>query len=156
MPRIIDFDDALDSFRRFLREEGHSTNILWVFREDIWKQPPARVVLTLPSQKKNLALSRKVFEEGRGKGLVEIHAIASVGDEVAATVWFPKFTGEEVQGWSGGLKLSIARPLPEGEVVGHLRWSWFRLRPQFRHYQRVETSVGTKTWAAREAETIQD
>jgi len=37
----------------------------------------------------------KVFAEGRNKGLVEVHAIARIEDKVAATVWFPKFAGEE-------------------------------------------------------------
>ena len=65
-------------------------------------------MLRFPSQIRNLALAEKVFAEGREKGLVDIHAIASVDDKVAATVWFPKFIGEKIQGWNSGMKLSIA------------------------------------------------
>ena len=150
MNDIPDFDVALSSFRRFLAEQSHPANIFWVFREDIWKRSPTNVVLKFPSQGRNLALARTVFEEGRRKGLVEIHAIATVKDQVAATVWFPKFAYEEIQGWDNGMKLSIASPLPSAQIVSQLRWLSFRLKSQFRNYQRVEPWVGTKAWAAAE------
>ena len=87
---IPDFEDAVAFFRHFLTKEGLPSTILWVFREDIWKRSPIDVVLRSPSQIKNLELAKKVFAEGRKKGLVDVHAIASVDDKVAATVWFPK------------------------------------------------------------------
>jgi len=46
------------------------------------------------------------------------------------------------------MKLSIAEPLPSPETVGGFRWLLFRLKPQFRHYQRFDVWVGTKAWAA--------
>ena len=149
MNDIPDFEDVVASFEHFLTEQGHPSKILWVFREDVWKRSPIDVVLRFPSQIKNLALAKKVFGEGRKKGLVEIRAIASVDDKVATTVWFPKFPAEEIQGWNHGMKLSIADPLPAAKFVGRLRWFCFRLQPKFRHYQRWEVGVGTKAWAAR-------
>jgi len=148
MHDIPEFEDAVASFRHFLAEQGHPSTIFWVFREDIWRRSPIDVVLRFPSQIRNLALAKKVFAEGREKGLVDIHAIASVDDKVAATVWFPKFTDEEIQGWNSVMKLSIADPLPSAKSVGRLRWLCFRLQPKFRHYQRCESGVGTKAWAA--------
>jgi len=148
MNDIPEFEDAVASFRHFLAEQGHPSTIFWVFREDIWRRSHIDVVLRFPSQIRNLALAKKVFAEGREKGLVDIHAIASVDDKVAATVWFPKFTDEEIQGWNSGMKLSIADPLPSAKSVGRLRWLCFRLQPKFRHYQRCESGVGTKAWAA--------
>jgi hypothetical protein len=153
MNDIPDFENALESFRRFLAEQGHPTNVFWVFREDIWKRSPTSVVLRFPSQIKNLGLAKKVFEEGREKGLVEVRAIATVGDKVAATVWFPRFKEEEIQGWECGMKLSIVEPLPSAEIVGELRWLLFSLKPQFRHYQRFELWVGTKAWATTQRST---
>jgi hypothetical protein len=148
MNEIPDFEDAVASFKHFLTEQGQPSKILWVFREDIWKQSPTDVVLRIPSQIKNLALAKKIFAEGRKKGLVDVQAIASVDYKVATTVWFPKFSAEELQGWNRGMKLSIAEPLPRAKSVGRLRWLCFRLQPNFRHYQRSELSVGTKAWAA--------
>lgn len=148
MNDIPDFGDAVASFRLFLAEQGHPDKILWVFREDIWKRSPGDVVLRFPPPIKNLALAKKVFEEGRRKGLVDVHAIAVVDDRVAATVWFPKFSDEEIQGWNAGMKLSIAEPLPRARSVGGFMWLYFRLQPKFRYYQRCEFGVGTKAWAA--------
>ena len=151
MNDIPDFEDAVASFRHLLAEEGLPSTIFWVFREDIWKRSPIDVALRFPSQIRSLALAKKVFAEGRKKGLVDIHAIASIDDKVAATVWFPKFTGEEIQGWNRGMKLSIADPLPNAKSVGRLTWLCFRLQPKFRHYQRCELRVGTKAWAAAQS-----
>ncbi len=148
MNEIPNFENALESFRRLLAEQGHPTNVFWVFREDIWKRSPHHLAVRFPSQTKNLGLAKKVFEEGRQKGLVDMHAIATVGERVAATIWFPKFREEEIQGWDYGMKLSIANPLPSAEMVGQLRWLLLSLKPQFRHYQRCELWVGTKAWAA--------
>jgi hypothetical protein len=148
MNDIPDFEEARESFRRFLVECGHPANIFWVFREDIWKRSRTDVVLRFPEQTINQVLARKVFDDGRTKGLIDIHAIATVGDKVAATVWFPKFADEEIQGWDRGMKLSIAEPLPLAQITGPLRWLCFSLLPQFRRYQRCELWVGTKVWAA--------
>jgi hypothetical protein len=150
MNEIPAFEDALESFRRFLSESGKPTNICWVFREDIWKRSPTDVAVRLPSQTKNLVLAKKVFEEGREKGLVEVRAIATMHNRVAVTIWFPKFSGEEIQGWDRGMKLSIAEPLPRANIVRSIQWLLFRLRPPFGHYQRFELWVGTKPWAAAE------
>ena len=151
MNDIADFEAAVASFREFLAEEGRLSKIVWVFREDIWKRSD-HVVFRSSSQIKNAALAKKVFEEGRRKGLVNIHAIATVNDQVLATVWFPKFAGEEAQGWSRGMKLSIAHPLPLAKSVGRLRWLYCRLQPEFRHYQRFELCVGTRAWARETTE----
>src|ERR1700730_5406636 len=110
------FENAVVSFERFLEENGHPTNVFWVFRDDVWKRPND-VLINYHSASKNLVLAKKVFDGGREKGLVEVHAVATVGDKVAATVWFPKFADEQVQGWDCGMKLSISQPLPRATIV---------------------------------------
>ena len=147
MSDIPGFEEAIGSFRNFLAEQGHSTDIFWVFREDIWKRSAKGIVLRFPSQTKNLALAKKVFQEGRKRGVVNVHAVAAVNNKVAATVWFPKFADEEIQGWNQGMKLSIAEPLPTAEMVGQFRWLMFRFNLQFRHYQQFDSWIGTKAWA---------
>jgi hypothetical protein len=151
MDEIPNFDDAIAAFQQFLQEHGHPSKILWVFREDIWKRSSSDVLIRFPSQIKNLALTKKVFEEGRKKGLVDVHAIATIDERVAATVWFPKFIEEEIQGWNRGMKLSLAEPFPRAKAVGKLNWLWLRLQPNFRHYQRLELWIGTKAWAAAQS-----
>jgi len=147
MNDIPGFEEAVASFCRFLADQGHPTHVFWVFREDIWKRSPTGVVLRFPSPTKNLPLAKKAFHEGRNKGLVDLHAIATVGNKVAATVWFPKFGDEEIQGWNQGMKLSIAEPLPTAEMVGQFRWLMLRFKLQFRHNQQLDSWIGTKAWA---------
>ena len=90
MNDIPDFEDALSSFRKFLTDNGHPGKIVWIFRDDLWKRSLTDVFVRVPSQPENFALAKKVFNECRKKGLVDVHAIAIAGDAVAATVWFPE------------------------------------------------------------------
>lgn len=155
MNDIPGFEEAVALFRSFLAEQGHPTDIFWVFREDIWKRSATGVVLRFPSQTKNLALAKKAFQEGRKRGIVNVHAVATVGYKVAATVWFPKFV-EEIQGWNRGMKLSIAEPLPTAEMVGQFKWLMFRFKLQFRHYQQLDSWIGTKAWATAQRDARVD
>lgn len=141
------FQDTVASFKNFLKESGHPTNLVWVFRDDIWKRPETVLVKYPPSPTNNL-LAQKVYNEGCEKGLINMNAIAAMDDEVVATVWFPKFAGEEVQGWATGIKLSINQPLPRATLIKPSRWWFMRFRPQFREYQQIEWTIGTRQWAA--------
>jgi hypothetical protein len=142
------FEDAVASFRHFLDENGHPTDLFWVFRDDVWKRSPTDVLLKYPVSRDNILLAQKVFDEGRERGLLDVHAVATAAGKVAATVWFPKFPSEEVQGWDRGMKLSLAEPLPRAKTIGALRWRLFGFLPGFRDYQKADIFLGTKTWAA--------
>src|SRR4051812_4963897 len=122
MSEIPEFQVAISDFRQFLIREGHADKLVWVFRDDLWFRGPDEVLMRYPLPAGNAPLAEKVYDEGRERGLVEIKAVATSRDCVVATVWFPKFAEEEVQGWSQGLKLVIRQPLPEARIVGRLRW----------------------------------
>ena len=138
------FPDAVTSFQNFLKENNHPTDVFWVFRDDLWKRSLTEVLVKYPPSSENLDLAQKVFREGCERGLVDIHAVAIAANRVAATVWFPKFEKEQVQGWDCGMKLSIAQPLLRATIVNPFRWWFFRFAPRFRHYQSFEWTVGTK------------
>lgn len=148
MSEIPDFQEAISNFRRFLVEQGHSAELVWVFRDDLWLRSPTQVWMRYPPPAENYSLAEKVYNEGRERGLVEIVAVATANDRAATTVWFPKFPEEEVQGWSQGLKLSIRQPLPAAKVVGGLRWRAVGYLSGYRWYQRVESSIRSRRWAA--------
>ncbi|HXD32629.1 MAG TPA: hypothetical protein VN643_16020 [Pyrinomonadaceae bacterium] len=147
------FEDAVVSFQRFLNENDHPADIFWVFRDDVWKRSATDVLIKYPVSDANRLLAKKVFEEGRKRGLVEIQAVATAGDKVAATVWFPKFPGEEVQGWDCGMKLSIAEPLLRAKTIGALGWWTLSLLPGSRRYQIADTFIATRNWAAAASPT---
>ena len=148
MNDIPDFSKALEQFRRFLTENDHPTEIIWVFRDDVWKRSPTEIFVRCPSDQGNLALVKKVFDEGRERGLVDMHAVAITRDKIAATVWFPKYPDQEVQGWDRGMKLSISQPLLRAKTFGPWCWSGFSFLPRFRRYQKTDFVIGTKAWAA--------
>ena len=145
---IPDFEEAVSSLRQFLMENGHPAKIVWIFRDDLWKRSVSEVFVRVPSQPKNLALAKKVFNEGRTKGLVDVHAVAIAGDAAAATVWFPRTSDDEIQGWDRGMKLTISRPLLRAKTFGSFRWWLFSFLGGFRHYQAHEFTIGTRNWAA--------
>jgi hypothetical protein len=72
----------------------------------------------------------------------------TAAQKVAATVWFPKYENEEIQGWDQGMKLTIYDPLPDAKLVGRLRWRLLRFDPGFQRYRKMEFCIGTKDWAS--------
>ena len=148
MSEIPEFQVAISNFRRFLFDQGHSSELFWVFRDDLWFRGPSHVLVRWPPPTENKLLAEKVYDEGRERGIVEITAVATASGQVAATVWFPKFPEEEVQGWSQRLKLSIRQPLPAAKVVSSLMWRVVRYLSGYRWYQRNECFIGSRRWAA--------
>lgn len=147
MNDIPDFETALGDFRRFLAVQGHPDKLCWVFSDDLWTRGPADVLLRFPPPRANLVLAKKVYDEGRERGLIQMLAVATACDHVAATVWYPKHPEEEVQGWSQGLRLSISQPLPPAKLVNRVAWLFVRLTPEYRRYQRSTFSIGSRRWA---------
>jgi len=147
MNDIPHFAEAFEQFRQFLARSGHSDQVFWVFRDDVLQVSPGDLRVKYPPSAENAALAQKVFAEGRARGLIEITAIANAGKKVAATVWFPKYPNEEVQGWTVGMKLTISEPLPSAKVVGRLRWCFFTFLPHYRRFQDEAFFIGTRKWA---------
>jgi hypothetical protein len=145
---LPDWQDAVFRLQTFLQSQGHPTLVHWVFREDLWARSPTRVFVRWPVPVRNAVLAQGVFEAGREKGLIGITALGEFDDSVVATVWYPKFPDEEVQGWDQNLKLSIRDPLARATAVPHLLWSALQRTPWYRRYQDHAVLIGTKEWAA--------
>ena len=150
MSEIPTFDDAAADFRRFLTSRGLGESLVWVFREDLCIRSPLRALVRMPPHAASGDLARKVYDEGRARGLVSITAVAKLKDAVATTVWYPKRSDEEVQGWNRGLKLSINEPLPTAFAVPPVAWRVMEHLPWYRWYQAHGWFVGTREWAAAE------
>jgi hypothetical protein len=95
-------------------------------------------------------LAQKVFSEGCEKGLEDIHAIATAGEQVAATVWFAKLAGEDR--FRVGMRDEI--------VYCSIRYLGLNRKPSavvgsfvfcrgFRHYQSFEWMVSHQTVGRR-------
>lgn len=143
------FAEALEQFRTFLARQGHPDQFAWVFRDDVVALSASVVLVRAPVPGGADALAASVFEAGRKKGLVELHAVAQVGRGVLATVWFPRERGDEVQGWTVGLKLSIAEPLPCARRIPSLLWAAVKMTPSYRRFQEHARFIGSRAWAAQ-------
>jgi hypothetical protein len=148
MESVPEFSEAVESFRKFLATNSLPTDITWVFRDDTWFVAYGRLLVRSQPSSRSPELAAKVYSEGRARGLVEILAIGRGHSHTFATVWFPKFTEDEVQGWNVGLKLSVRQPCPLARAVGSVAWALVRWSPVFRKYQREYTFIGSLAWAA--------
>ena len=148
MNDLPQFEEAVSIFERFLTEQLHPISVQWVFQEDLLRRSRYRVFVRVPPCVENAELAKKVFREGRIKGLVEFVALAKTERSIAATVWYPKLPGEEVQGWSSGLKVSIPEPLPTAIAVSAAMWPVLQCFPWYRRYEAPGVFIGTRAWAA--------
>jgi hypothetical protein len=148
MVAIPAFDDAMADFGSFLARRGHPTTVTWLFRDEIWARTRERLLVRWPLPSETPALAKKVYGEGQERGIVGLRAIGQTRQMVFATVWYPKLPEDAVQGWSENLKLSIAEPLARVRRVPGALWVLVRRTPSYRRYQRWESQVGTRKWAA--------
>src|SRR5258708_6907092 len=144
---IPEWSRAVQSFQEFLRSQDWPDAVQWVFRDDILVRGTR--VLAGPASEEQVVLSKRVFEAGRAKGLVELVGIAASPGAVLATVWYPKQEDEEVQGWSRGFKLSVRDRLPRATIMPSIAWALIRRTPSYRRCQRDAHFIGTREWAAK-------
>jgi hypothetical protein len=148
MSDIPEWPEAVNAFQAFLEANRHPRNIRWVFRDDLHPREMPQVLVRAMLPNENAALAAKVFTEGRQKGLVEMIAIATTGFATLASVWYPKYPSEEVQGWDRGMKLSIRQPLLRARPVSSMKWAIVTFLPSYRRAQQLWGFVGTRAWAA--------
>jgi hypothetical protein len=147
MAEIPEFDDAVHDLEKLLLELQHPTSINWIFRDDLWCPRMERMLIRWPVREGATELATMVYEQGRRRGLAEVRAIAKSDEKVFATVWFPKFPEEEVQGWNRNLKVSVSSPLIEAALISKFSWSVLSLAPGFKRFQASYPFVGSRKWA---------
>lgn len=146
---IPNFPTAVEQFRDFLRRNDVTAPIVWVFKDDLCPRSTTHLLVRNPPPSENASLAEKVFSEGRRRGLVEIAAVASSEQFVAATVWFPRTLADEIQGWDRGMKLSLIQPLPIADPITFgFTWKMVQWSSEYRRYQRRKAFVGSRAWAS--------
>ena len=144
---IPPFTEAVLQMRGHLAAHNAPEAITWVFRDDVLSTSPERLFFLRPVSEDGPTLAEKVFGECAARGRVEIIAIGTHGVRTLASVWYPKFPQEEVQGWAVGMKLTIRTPLPRATAIP--RWvGWVvRLTPAYRRFNRFGGFIGDRAWA---------
>lgn len=82
---IPEHEEAISRFKKFLESESHPTELLWVFREDIYCKN-SQLVVRYPPPETNQQLAKSRYELGQTNGCVCITAICRVGSVIAATI----------------------------------------------------------------------
>jgi hypothetical protein len=117
------FDHAIDSFERFLAEQGHSGNVFWIFREDItWHRGKLFVKLPLPSE--NQSLVAQLYERGcvQRLGLL-MDMFCLVASQPCCYIWLPQNEQDAHLAQLAGLKFSAHSNPPIAQPVrNRLLW----------------------------------
>src|SRR5579862_3976793 len=83
------FDEAVSRFRRFIESNAGSSQLFWVFREEV--TVGATTCVRVPVPEENCELAAEYYEFGRNQGLgVTLAAHCLVGSRSACYVWVPK------------------------------------------------------------------
>lgn len=114
-----DFDDAVATFRKFLRSQGWSDRLLWLSRERVTGHRCKYWILN-PSELDSDAASRRFYESTRrGAGSIRIDALAEIEGKTLCYV-------ESYGGDSRMLNFGICTGHHEVKVVrSALLWSTF-------------------------------
>lgn len=122
------------SFRQFVGREGFSTNLVWVFSEDVtscvrdyWVRVPVPAA--------NEALAREYFEYGRQQGRgVTLEVLCRLGGLSACFVGVPEDDETASYAMQGPLKLKVpVSPVEASAVRWGMAWRWRRWTHRRRH-----------------------
>ena len=107
------FDDAVASFREFLRKTGFPEEIIWVSPTDAVLVPGRVLYIKSQPPEVGAALAREKYELGIARKLgVLFAALCKLGNATCCFVWFPSDVPEAQRSLmpkSGGLKLRVPR-----------------------------------------------
>jgi len=150
MTKTPPFDESLASFLRFVGGEGFSTELVWVFREDVTNCIRDHWV-RVPVPAGNASLARDYFEYGRGEGRgVTLEVLCRLGGRSACFVWVPEDEEAASYAMQGPLKLKVPmQPVEARAVRSALRWWWLRRSHQWRRCVRFAELLPLRAEAGR-------
>jgi hypothetical protein len=115
------WEESLVSFQRFIEGQGFSTELVWIFREDV-TNCHRRYWVRTPVPASNAALAREQFEAGRRRGLgVTLEVLCRLEGRSACFVWVPEDEEAASYAMQGPLKFKV--PVEAVDAIP-VRWSW--------------------------------
>jgi len=120
------FDEGLATFLRVIRDQGVSTDLLWVFRKDI-TTCRHDVWIRLPVSTDNIKRAQRDYEEGRRRGYgVGLEVLCLIRGRSACTVRLSGYrtAGKPLYGaMKGPLYVSVPTTPVEARPV-RSTWTW--------------------------------
>ena len=122
-----DFARAVEDFQQFLAEQSVSSELVWIFREDV-ASTKGRIFIREPLPKENVAIAETLFKRGLKRGLgVSLDVLCLVGSRHCGFVWLPENEREAELHLVAGLKMSVpSRPPVASPVHSRFTWQWHK------------------------------
>ena len=108
-PQMPVFGEAVKKFQKFLVSQHVSSELLWIFREDVISRK-RRVLIKEPLPSENTRLVESLYERGCQRGLgVQLDMFCLLGSRPCCYVWLPEDEIDAQYMMVGGLKLSVPK-----------------------------------------------
>ena len=123
------FARAVEDFQKFLAEQSVSSDLVWIFREDVvWCD--RHIFIKEPLPKQNFGVAQTLFDRGWKRGLgVSLDVLCLVGSRHCGFVWLPENEREAELHLLAGLKMSVPTKLSVATAVrSSLKWRWLKWR----------------------------
>jgi hypothetical protein len=147
-PSIPDFETALEQFRAFIAQVGHTPNgLLWVFREDV-STHRRRILIKVPLPGDNERVAKARYDRGRQLGLgVCLEGFCRLGPALCCTTWYVEDLEESGRRLCRGLKLCVPCPadlVTAWPVRNRLVWTVRRWLDDRSRFNQVKNLLPTR------------
>jgi hypothetical protein len=128
------FRESKEEFQKFLAAQGLSSDLLWIFREDLICLP-TRILIKVPLPEKNEILAETLFDTGREQNFgICLNAFCSLDGKICCYVQLPNdgFDAQCSLMSNEHVKFSVrTNPLNAEPVTNVLFWRFYRLVEKF-------------------------
>jgi len=122
------FEDARQRLRRFLQDNGHEGQIVWMLSEDVTSRGLATWI-RWPLPEANGREVARLYDAAKSGPGVRLEARCQVAGSICCTLGLPRLDDGETGRLISGLVLCVASPLPVARPVhSGLRWKWLLWR----------------------------
>ena len=121
------FYEAARQFGDFLESQTLSSELLWIFREDVcWRKRQLFIKIPLPEENKQRAESLYNLGVTRGLG-VRMEALCLLDSHPCCYIWLPSDEIDASYAMLSGLKMSVpTKPLKSHPVKSELLWRIYK------------------------------
>ena len=121
------FGEAVRQFGGFLESQGLSSDLLWVFREDVCRRRQ-HLFVKVPVPKENFGDVERLYNLGVSRGLgVRLDVLCLLDSRPCCYVWLPSDEEDAAYAMLSGLKLSVpTEPVIAQAVRNGLLWRAYK------------------------------
>ena len=123
------FDEAEGHVQSFLRDQGHPSNLCWIFREDVVERGLRRFIRVPLVNRRDAAA--QLYEYGVERGLgISLEVYDFLEKQPLCFVWVPSDEKDASYRMLSGLKIAVpsgSGPWNTKGVKSRLYWKWLKM-----------------------------